>query len=80
MVYVKFYLKMLLFIFVLTFVGMAVFMNLLGVIIKWDLYSFNEAKEVTKYIFFMSSVISPLLLLSMVITRKVRLNKVYKSK
>ena len=51
MVYVKFYLKMLLFIFVLTFVGMAVFMNLLGVIIKWDLYSFNEAKEVTKYIF-----------------------------
>lgn len=51
MIYIKFYLKMLIFKFVLTFVGMAAFMNLLGVIIKWDLYSFNEAKEVTKYIF-----------------------------
>ncbi len=64
------YFIILIFIFLCSFVGFLVILNIIGFIIKLGEYSFKEAIELTKYLFFCCAVISPLILFSMIITKR----------
>lgn len=57
-------------IFLCSFIGFSVVLNVIGFIINLGGYSFKEARELTKYLFFCCAIVSPLVLLSMIITKK----------
>lgn len=65
-----FYSKILFVIFFISFLGSVLLFNLIFYLLSLGEYSFEEAKELTKYLLYLCSVMSPLVLLSLIITRK----------